>query len=388
MNNFSYYSPTQILFGKDTHLQVGQLLKEKNVKKVLFHYGGGSIHKTGLYTQIITSLQQAEVTFIELGGVKPNPRLDMVRQGVEICKKENIDFILAVGGGSTIDSAKAIAVGAKYNGDVWDFYAKKAVATSALPVGTVLTIPAAGSETSPNSVITKEDTNEKLGYGTDLIRPVFAILNPELCYTLPAYQMACGVSDMLAHLMERYFTNTTDVDYTDRVLEASMRSIIQTAPRLLENPKDYQAWANIMWAGTMAHNGILGMGREEDWGSHNIEHQLSAVYDIAHGAGLAVIFPAWIKYVYPTNKNRFVQFALRVFHCDAALENIDGVIMQAVEKLQAFYHRMGLPTSLKEMNIDQSHFAQMAKTAVQFGPTGKFQKLGEEDVYKIYQLAL
>ena len=252
----------------------------------------------------------------------------------------------------------------------------------------MLTIPAAGSETSPNSVITNEETCEKLGAGSPLMRPVFSVLNPALCFTLPAYQMACGVSDMLAHAMERYFTNTSAVDYSDRLLEATMRSIIHTAPRLLENPSDYDAWSNIMWAGTIVHNGILGMGREEDWGSHGIEHQLSAVYDIAHGAGLAVVFPAWMKAVYRHDPARFVQYAQRVWDVDLAQENPERIILEGIRRLEAFFTSLGLPVRLGALQIDDRDFAQMAERVTRYGPVGHFKALSAQDVEEIYRLAL
>lgn len=384
---FVYQSPTKILFGREMQKQVGAECK-KIADNVLLHYGGGSIKRSGLYDEVLRSLREAGANVFELGGVQPNPRVSLVREGIRLCREQDIGLLLAVGGGSAIDSAKAIAIGAKYGGDVWDLFTKRAPIADALPVATVLTIPAAGSETSPNSVITNEETCEKLGAGSPLMRPVFSVLNPALCFTLPAYQMACGVSDMLAHAMERYFTNTPSVDYSDRLLEATMRSIIHTAPRLLDNPSDYDAWSNIMWAGTVVHNGILGMGREEDWGSHGIEHQLSAVYDIAHGAGLAVVFPAWIKAVYRHAPARFVQYAQRVWDVDLAQENPERIILEGVRRLEAFYTSLGLPVRLGQLQIDDRDFAQMAERVTRYGPAGHFKALSAQDVEDIYRLAL
>lgn len=387
MIGFEYYSPTKIIFGKDTQKRVGTQVK-KYADKVLLHYGGKSIKVSGLYDQIIRSLQEAGVSFIELGGVQPNPRLSLVYEGIVLCREHNIQFVLAVGGGSVIDSAKAIAMGVLHDGDVWDIYDHKAKVKAALPVATVLTIPAAGSETSPNSVITNEQTLMKNGATSDAIRPVFSILNPELCYTLPPYQMACGVSDILAHLMERYFTNTPHVDYSDRLLEGSMKSIIYSARRLQKVYSDYDSWANIMWGGLVAHNGILGMGREEDWGSHTIEHQLSALYDIAHGAGLSIVFPAWMKYVNHVNKKRFLQFASRVMEVDCAFEDEDRIIALGISRLEDFYKKLGLPIRFMDIGKDDSAIKQMAQMTTHYGPTGNFKKLTATDVEEIFKIAL
>ncbi len=297
MKNFSYDNKTTILFGKDTQFNVGKEIKPYG-QKVLLHYGGGSIKKSGLYDSIIKILKHDNLEIFELGGVKPNPRLQLVKEGIEICKKNNIEFILAVGGGSVIDSAKAIGIGSKYDGDVWDFYLGKAEINATIPLGVILTIPAAGSESSTGSVITNEDGWYKRSAGSTLIRPKFAIMNPEITYTLPNYQTACGATDMMAHVFERYFTNEKEVDFTDELCEGTIRSIMRNAKIAIKEPNNYGARANLMWAGTIAHNGLLGTGRIDDWASHNIEHELSAIYDIAHGAGLAIIFPHWMKYVY------------------------------------------------------------------------------------------
>ena len=296
MNNFQFYSPTEFVFGKGTENEVGTYVKKHGGSKVLLHYGGGSVVRSGLLDRVKQSLTAAGLPFAELGGVKPNPRDTLVYQGIDLCRAEGIDLILAVGGGSTIDSSKAIAMGVPYDGDFWDFYAHVNTPKAALPVGTVLTIAAAGSEGSPDSVITKEDSGLKRGAGTDLIRPRFSVMNPELTCTLPPYQTASGATDIMAHVFERYFTNTTEVEITDRLCEAVLMTMIKETPRVIADPNNYDARANIMWAGMVAHNNIVGVGREQDWNSHGIEHELSALYDCAHGAGLAVIMPAWMPF--------------------------------------------------------------------------------------------
>ena len=384
MENFVFSNKTELIFGRGVEQQVGQKVSAC-AKKVLLHYGGGSIKRTGLYDRITASLRESGVDFIELGGVQPNPRVTLVRQGIELCRKEGVDFILAVGGGSVIDSAKAIGVGVPYDGDGWDFFARKAAPEATLPVGVVLTIPAAGSESSNSMVITNEEGLLKKGYNTVLIRPQFAFLNPELTYTLPFYQTACGASDMLAHIMERYFTTVQHVDVSDRMCEGVMRSILFNAPILKDQPENYDARAEIMLAGTIAHNDSLQPGRIGDWASHGIEHELSAIYDIAHGAGLAIIFPAWMRYVYHTDINRFVQFAVRVMDVDLSFGDPEAIVEEGIRRLEAFYQRMELPIRLHEIGIDASRFEEMAQKAA---PRGAFQVLDAGDICKIFELAL
>ena len=304
MENFTFYSPTYFSFGKDTESGAGALVKRFGGRKVLIHYGGGSVVRSGLLDRVKKSLSDEGVPFVELGGVKPNPRSGLVYEGIDLCKKEQVDFILAVGGGSVIDSSKAIAAGVLYDGDFWDFYCGTPI-KEALPVGTILTIAAAGSEGSPDSVITNENGMFKRGAGSDAIRPKFIILNPALTETLPAYQTACGITDIMAHLYERYLTNTKEVEVTDRLIEGLLLTMIHEGPRVIEDPNNYEARANIMWAGMMAHNNSCGVGRSQDWNSHNIEHELSAMYDCAHGAGLAVTMPAVFEYVMDHDVNRF-----------------------------------------------------------------------------------
>lgn len=387
MINFSYQNATKIIFGKDTEDEVGNETK-KYGNRILLHYGGGSIKKSGLYDRVVKSLKDAGVEIFELGGVKPNPRLSLVREGIELCHKNNIDLILAVGGGSVIDSAKAIGIGASYEGDVWDFYTGKAVVNATLPVGVILTIPAAGSEASTGSVITNEDGWYKRATGSDLMRPVFAIMNPELTYTLPPYQTAAGAVDMMAHIFERYFTNEPNVDLTDRLSEATLRTIIKNVPIVLEEPENYEARAEIMWAGTIAHNGILGTGRVEDWGTHDMEHEISGIYDITHGAGLAILFPAWMKYVYKQDVNRFVQFANRVWDIEIDVNNLERAALEGIERTKDYFKKIGMPISLSEANVPSDRFEEMASKGTENGPLGNFVKLHKEDIVNIFNLAL
>ena len=386
MQNFVFDNKTKIIFGKGQEQLVGQESVGYG-KKLLLHYGGGSIKTSGLYDTVVNSLHEQDIEIFELGGVKPNPRVSLVRNGVALCKEHNIDFILAVGGGSVIDSAKAIAAGANYDGDVWDFFTGEAAVTDCLPIGVVLTIPAAGSESSAGTVITNEQGWYKRATGHLSMRPQFAILNPVLTYTLPSYQTACGITDMIAHILERYFTNEMNVEVTDRLCEATLRTIINNAHTVLEEPTNYEARAEIMWSGTIAHNDFLNTGRIGDWGSHDIEHELSGIYDIAHGAGLAIIFPAWMKYVYKHDINRFVQFANRVWDVEIDLNNLEKTALAGIKKTEQFFSSIGMPVTLKEADIGEEHFEEMAKKATERGPLGNFIKLHEADVYEIYQLA-
>lgn len=386
MLNFKFQNKTKIIFGKDMESNVGAELKTFG-KKVLLHYGGGSIKKYGLYDKIVANLKEHDIEFIELGGVEPNPKLSLVRKGIEICKTEKIDAILSIGGGSVIDSAKAIGVGAMYDGDVWDFFLGKAAIKATLPMGVVLTIPAAGSEASSGCVITNEEGQYKKAFGSPLVRPMFAVLNPEVTYTLPKYQTSAGVVDMLAHTMERYFTNEKHVDLTDRLCEATMQSIVHNGRLLMTNPDDYNPRAEIMWASTVAHNDFLGTGRLGDWASHNIEHELSGIYDITHGAGLAIIFPAWMKYVYKHDTARFVQFASRVWDVKEDFGTEEEIILEGIRRMEVFFTDIEMPISLKEADLATDRFEEMAKKATEFGAQGNFVKLEKEDIVKIYELA-
>ena len=387
MENFTYYNPARIIFGRDTEAQVGREMKKLG-SRVLLVYGGGSIKRSGLYDTVVRSLTNEGLSYVELPGVQPNPRLGLVQEGVRLCREHQVDAILAVGGGSTIDTAKTVAFGVPYEGDVWDFFEAKAEIREALPIGVVLTIPAAGSESSDSCVITKEEGLLKRAAASEHMIPRFAIMNPAFTCTLPAYQTACGATDILAHLMERYFTQTTHVDFTDRLLEAAMRTIINYTPMALENPDNYDIRAEIMWAGTVAHNNLLNTGRVSDWGSHGIEHELSALYDIAHGAGLAIVFPAWMKYVCHAGMPRFVQFAVRVFGVDLAFGEPEQIVTQGIRRLESYLQSIGLPIRLSEIGIDESHFAEMAEKATKSGPMGRFLPLYAQDVESIYRLAL
>ncbi len=391
MKNFDFYSPTRILFGKDTEMQIGELLKPC-ATKVLLHYGGGSIKKSGLYDRVVSSLHDAGVPFVELGGVKPNPRLSLVQEGIDLCRKKSVDLILAVGGGSAIDSAKAIAMGVCYSGDVWDLFESGDPIEKALPVAVILTIPAAGSESSGDSVVTNEEKQLKYGYGSPKLRPILGIINPEMFYTLPADQIANGVADMMSHVFERYFTNTTHTDLTDGLCETVLKTIIKNAPLVLNNPQDYDAWCEIGISGTIAHNGLVGMGRAQDWACHMMEHELSAIYDVAHGAGLAVLTPAWMRYVYKENQNMFLQFAINVMGVEGSFRDPEWIILEGINRLSGFFRKMGLPSTLSELGICSENLELMAKKATyaEFGeeyPIGGLKKLNWQDVLAIYRLA-
>jgi alcohol dehydrogenase YqhD (iron-dependent ADH family) len=387
MQNFEYYNRTKIIFGKGTELQTGAETA-KYAKKILLHHSGGSAVKSGLLDRLKDNLKKAGVEWVELSGVKPNPRLSKVYEGVELCRKENLEFILAVGGGSVIDSAKAIAMGACYEGDVWDFYARKKKALRALPVATVLTIPAAGSESSISSVITNEAGPWKQAVNEECIRPVFSIMNPELSYTLPPYQTACGIADMLAHIMERYFTREPHVELTDELCEGAMRAIIRNARKIFSGgEKNYDARAEIMWAASLAHNNLLSTGRIGDWASHALEHEMSALFDIAHGAGLSIIFPAWIKYNIKEDSVRLARFAAKVWGVDGAFYDYEQAALEGVFRMENFFRSIGLPVSFADANLDTGRIGEMSKRAVKFGPLGNYRKLNQDDAEAIYRIA-
>ncbi|MHC1771036.1 MAG: iron-containing alcohol dehydrogenase [Flexilinea sp.] len=390
MNNFSFYSPTYFCFGKDSENRIGELVKRFGGTKVLIHYGGGSIKQNGVLDKVINSLKDASIPFIELGGVKPNPRSGLVYKGIEICRKEKIDFVLAVGGGSSIDSAKAIAAGTVYDGDFWDYYSTGKTIDKALGLGTVLTIAAAGSEGSPDSVITQENGMFKRGATGEALRPKFSILNPESTCTLPAYQTACGITDIMAHVCERYFTNTKDVEVTDRVCEGILKTIIEEAPKVMKNLQDYQARANIMWAGMLAHNNVCGVGRDQDWSSHSIEHELSSLYDIAHGAGLSVIMPSWMKYVMNHDISRFAQFAVRVWGCDMNFANPEITAMEGIIRFREFLTSIGMPATFADVDAKEEDIPELVAHlgVTDTNKIGGFVKLGPKDVEAIYRIAL
>lgn len=389
MNDFSYRMPTHFVFGRGKECEAGAYVKMYGGTKVLLHYGGGSVVRSGLLDRVKASLEAEGISWVELGGVKPNPRDGLVYQGIELARKEGVDFILAVGGGSSIDSSKAIAVGTPYEGDFWDFYAKKATVTKALPVGAVLTIAAAGSESSVSSVITQESTLTKVGLSTPFNRPQFAIMNPELTETLPPYQTASGATDICAHILERYFTNTPEVEVTDRLCEALLLTMIKEVPRVLEDPHNYDARANIMWAGTAAHNDTCGVGREQDWATHHLEHTLSALFDCAHGAGLAVMFPAWMKYTYKHDVARFVRLAVNVWGLKENPDNPEETALAGIACWENFFRSIGMPTRLGELGAAEADIPKLLELLGDENHIeGNFVKLNRKDCEAIYRLAL
>lgn len=387
MNNFSYQAPTRYTFGRGAEENIGREAHAEGMTRVLVVYGHSSARRSGLLDRVLKSLDEAGIAHMEMGGIDPNPTDDRVYEGIDIVRKNSLDGIVAVGGGSVIDTAKAIAGGAVYDGDFWDFWAGKAVMTKALPVGVVLTIPAAGSEGSGNSVITKKDGMHKISLRTDFaLRPKFALLNPELTFTLPPYQTAAGIVDMMAHIFERYYSNTEDVEVTDRLAEGLLRSIIEMAPRVMAEPQDYQARANIMWAGTLAHNGLCGCGRVEDWASHGLEHELSALYGVTHGAGLAVVNPAWMTYAARTNPRKVAQMARRVF--DVNDSDDSGAATEGIARLRRFYKSIGMPVTLAELGVkDPDIDALVRNVHINKGTTfGNYISIYPEDSRAIYAL--
>ncbi len=388
MDNFQFYSPTEFIFGRDTEIQTGEYVKKYGGTRVLIHNGGGSVVRSGLLDRVKASLDAQGIYYTELGGVKPNPRDTLVYEGIELCRREQVDFILSVGGGSCIDSAKGIAAGVSYDGDFWDFYSGKAVVTNPLPVGTVLTIAAAGSEGSGASVVTQESTMLKRDTGSDLLRPRFSILNPALTCTLPAYQTACGATDIMAHVFERYFTNTKEVEITDRLCEAVLLTMIKETPRVIAEPEHYEARANIMWAGTVAHNDIVGVGRSQDWNSHGIEHELSGLYDCAHGAGLAVIMPAWMEFVMHHDVMRFAQAAVRIWGCEMNFANPEETAMQGIRAFRRFLSEIGMPINFEQLGAKEEDIPQLVENfGIGDGRTGGFVALSAEDITEIYRIA-
>ncbi len=389
MNNFVFYSPTEFVFGKATEMQVGALARKHGARKVMIVYGGGSVVRSGLLDRVKQSLQEAGIEYCLMGGVQPNPVDTKVYEGIEFCRREQADMLLPVGGGSVIDTAKAIAAGVLYEGDFWDFYIGKAKVTKALKVAVVLTIPAAGSEGSGNTVITKLDGLQKLSLRVpEVLRPVFSIMNPELTYTLPPFQTACGVADMMAHIMERYFTNTQEVEIGDRLCEGTLMAIINEAPKVMRNPEDYGARANLMWAGMIAHNGTCGVGCEEDWASHFLEHEISAIYGVTHGAGLSVIFPAWMTWMVEHNVGKIAQYAVRVWGVPES-EDKKTVALEGIGKLKAFFSSLGLPVTFKELGVENPDIDRLADSLHRNKGelVGNYVKLTKQDSKEIYHLA-
>ena len=392
MRDFVYYAPTEVVFGKESEEQVAGLVKKYGGHKVLVHYGGRSAKKSGLLDKIFALLRQGGVDFVELGGVVPNPRLSLVQKGIDLCRKEKVDFLLAVGGGSVIDSCKAIACGVPFDGNVWDIYMGKAEPASYLPVASVLTIPAAGSEMSDASVITNEDGDVKVGYSNPMSRPKFAIMNPVRTFTLPPYQTAAGVTDMMMHTMERYFSPEDDMDLTDALAEAVLRSMKENVYKVLADPEDYRARAQIMWGGSVAHNDLTGCGMTGDWATHQLEHELSGMFDVTHGAGLAAIWPSWARYVLKVNVSRFVRFAVNVMDVPNDFTDPEGTALRGIEAMERFYHSIGMPINIHELigrDITDDEIKEMVRKCSREGtlPQGTFKVLYPDDMEAIYRMA-
>lgn len=388
MENFTYCTPTKYVFGRDAESHAAEELKNINVGRVLVVYGGGSVIRSGLLARVISVLDNVGIFHRELGGIQPNPTDPKVREGIGMCRRDKIEGLLAVGGGSVIDTAKAIAAGVPYDGDFWDFWAGKSVITEALPVGVILTIPAAGSEGSGNSVITLLDGLHKISLRTDYwLRPKFALLNPELTFTLPPEQTAAGIADMMAHIFERYFSPTADVEITDRVSEGVLKAIIEEAPKVMADPCDYQARANIMWSGTLAHNGICGTGRKEDWASHAMEHEISAVYGVTHGAGLAVVMPAFMTFMAAHAPAKGAQLARRVF--DVVETDDRKAALEGIERLKTFFASLGLPLTFSQLGIENPDVELLvSKLHENKGEIiGGYYPLGAKETAEIYNLA-
>jgi len=392
MKDFIYYAPTEVIFGRESEDKTADEVKKYGGHKVMVHYGGQSARKSGLLDKVCSQLREAGIEVFELGGVVPNPRLSKVREGIALARREGVDFILAVGGGSVIDSAKAIAYGAVYDGDVWDFYLHRAEAVACLPVGVVLTIPAAGSEMSEASVVTNEDGDIKLGYSSDLSRPRFAIMNPERTFTLPAWQTAAGVTDIMMHIMERYFTHDDDMTLTTEIAEGILRTMKDSVFAVLKNPSDYRHRAQIMWGGSVAHNGLTGCGVLDDWATHQLEHELSGMFDVTHGAGLAAVWPSWARYVYRENVSRFVRFAVKVMGVENDFSDPEGTALRGIEAMERFYRAIGMPVNIHELIgreiTDEEIHEMVRKCSRNYKTTqGQFKVLDTNDMEAIYKMA-
>ena len=391
MFDFNYFTPTKVVFGKNTEEKVAELVQEFGGKKVLIHYGGGSVIRSGLMKRVTDKLDAAGIKYVMLGGAVPNPHLSLVYEGIELCKKEGVDFLLAIGGGSAIDSAKAIGYGLKNEGDVWDFYDYKRTAKDSMPLGVILTLAATGSEMSDSSVITKEEGLVKRGYSSDFGRPKFAILNPELTMTLPDYQTACGCTDIMMHTMERYFTNGGNMELTDSMAEALLRTVKENAKILAKDPKNYDARAEVMWAGSLSHNGLTGCGNDGgDWMTHKLEHELGGLYDVAHGAGLAAIWGSWARYVYKNCLPRFKRYALNVMGVENKGTD-EEIALKGIEAMEDFYREIKMPTNLRELGVkatddDLKLMAHKCAVGVN-GAKGSARLLREEDMLEIFKMS-
>ena len=392
MKDFCYYAPTEVVFGEHSEEQTSELVRRYGGHKVLVHYGGKSAIRSGLLDKICQQLEKNDIPYVTLGGVVPNPRLSKVHEGIRLCRAEKVDFILAVGGGSVIDSAKAIAYGVPFDGEVWDIYLGKAQPTTMLPVASVLTIPAAGSEMSEASVITNKDGDVKLGYSNDMARPKFAIMNPRRTFTLPPYQTAAGVTDMMMHTMERYFSHDDDMTLTDEIAEAILRTMKDTVFTVLKDPEDYRARAQIMWGGSVAHNGLTGCGLSDDWSTHQLEHELSGMFDVTHGAGLAAIWPSWARYVYKENISRFVRFAVNVMGVANDFTSPEATALKGIEAMEDFYRAIGMPINIHELigrEITDEEIEEMVRKCSHDYTLslGRFKVLDATDMRNIYQMA-
>ncbi|MEX2105037.1 MAG: iron-containing alcohol dehydrogenase [Bacilli bacterium] len=388
MNNFVYYNPTKIYFGEGQIENLTSSIKPYG-EKVLVVYGGGSIKKSGLYDEVMNRLKADDFGVWELPGIEPNPRLTTINKGIELCKKEGIDFVLAVGGGSVIDASKAIVVGAKYDGDVWDFYLRKLEVTEGIPLGTILTLAATGSEMNAGSVVTRWETNEKKSAGGDAMRPKFSILDPKYTYSVPEDQSVYGIVDMMSHVFEQYFSHTTATPLQDRFCESVLQTIIEYGPRVLENPEDNDARAIIMQCGTFALNGMISMGMQGDWASHGIEHEVSAIYDIPHGGGLAILFPNWMKHVMDERVEKFKQYAIRVWNVDPSGKSDKEIALAGIEATRSFFDSISAPKTLQHYNIGSDRIAEMAHKAMRDGESiGFFKQLTEEDIRAILTMSI
>ena len=392
MKDFNFYAPTRVVFGRNSEEQLPQLLRQYGGHKVLLHYGGGSARRSGLLDKVEEMLSEAGIPFVELGGVVPNPLLSKVKEGIALCREQQVDFILAVGGGSVIDSAKAIGYGVGYEGDVWDFWDGKATPQSCLPIGVMLTIPAAGSEMSSSCVITKDEGLLKRGVNSDLCRCRFAIMNPERTYTLPPYQTAAGATDIMMHTMERYFSKYEDATLTDAISEALLRTVKDAVFDALKNPEDYRSRAQIMWAGSLAHNDLTECGTEKDFATHKMEHELSALFGVTHGAGLAALWPSWARYVMDRHVSRFVQFAVNVMGVHNDFSSPRSTALKGIEAIERFYHAIGMPTSIPQLigrKATDEEIAEMVRKCSRDGKLklGAMEVLGQEDIEQIYRMA-
>lgn len=391
MENFNYYTPTRVVFGRGTESETGTLVKDQGCSKVLVHYGGGSVVRSGLLDRVYRSLDEAGISYVSLGGVVPNPRLSLVYEGIELCRKEGVDFILAVGGGSVIDSAKAIGYGLANEGDVWDFYEGKRMPSGCMPIGVVLTISAAGSEMSNSSVITNENGWLKRGCNTDYGRVKFAVMNPEITMTLPKYQTASGCVDIMMHTMERYFNQSENMELTDGISEHLIRTVMRNAKILMDEPDNYDARAEVMWAGSLSHNGLTGCGTDGgDWASHQLEHELGGMFDVAHGAGLAAVWGSWARYVLDARPARFAQFAVNVMGVEPGADDTETAL-KGIAAMEEFYRSIEMPVCVKDMGIEmtEEQMQELAEKCSFFGKRtiGCVKKLNKDDIYQIYRNA-